>query len=242
MLFCDHKVNISSKFEILKLFNNDREKTKLFGLLALGLPYIWNANVSKLSRFFPHSVLSCIFIFAAQTSLKQTYNYFSHYLEFHFLYFTPVSQCSCSFIVSDLCIITSKIRFDLVCLWTSLRRWMDLSHKKLKKNKKNKWKPSSEKEGREENKRTGSLWYSLWISLCWLHCKVPEFREEIREVFIFHRNRKFTAQQRGLDFALVQARHSSKFISYLTTKALSVTYFFEWPGLGKKGQQWESEN
>lgn len=111
--------------------------------------------------FLPHSVLSCIFIFAAQTSLKQTCNCFSHYLKFHFLYFTPVSQCSCSFIVSDLCIITSKIRFDLVCLWTSLRRWMDLSHKKLKQQ--NKWKPSSEKEGREENKRTGSLWYSLFV-------------------------------------------------------------------------------
>lgn len=36
---------------------------------------------------------------------------------------------------------------------------------------------------------------------------------------------RFTAQQRGLDFALVQARHSSKVISYFATKAISTSFF-----------------
>lgn len=85
---------------------------------------------------------------------------------------------------------------------------------------------------RKNENRTESLWYSLWISLHWLHCKVPEIREEIREVFSFERNRMFTAQQRGLDFALVQARHSSKVISYFATKALSTSLF--WPSLEKQ--------
>lgn len=91
---------------------------------------------------------------------------------------------------------------------------------------------------REKRNRAGSLWYSLWISLRWLHCKVPESREETQsaEVFIyfFHRNIKFTAQQRGLDFALVQARHSSKVISYFATKALSTSLFSKRPGLEKQ--------
>lgn len=55
-------------------------------------------------------------------------------------------------------------------------------------------------------------------------------------VFVFHRNRKFTAQQRGLDFALVQARHSSKVISYFATKALSTSLFLDWPGLEKQSR------
>lgn len=53
------------------------------------------------------------------------------------------------------------------------------------------------------------------------------------EVFIFHRNIKFTAQQRGLDFALVQARHSSKVITYFATKALSTSLFSKRPSLEK---------
>lgn len=85
---------------------------------------------------------------------------------------------------------------------------------------------------RKNENRTESLWYSLWISSRWLHCKVPEIREEIREVFSFERNRMFTAQQRGLDFALVQARHSPKVISYFATKALSTSLF--WPSLEKQ--------
>lgn len=38
-------------------------------------------------------------------------------------------------------------------------------------------------------------------------------------------------KQRGLDFALVQARHSSKVISYFATKALSTSLFLGKPGL-----------
>lgn len=93
-----------------------------------------------------------------------------------------------------------------------------------------------EKQGdntkRKVSNRTRSLWYSLWAPLLWLHCK--ETKEQTQalepsggggsaEVFLFHRNTKFTAQQRGLDFALVQARHSSKVISYFATKATSAT-------------------
>lgn len=50
------------------------------------------------------------------------------------------------------------------------------------------------------------------------------------EVLINHRNRKFIAQQRGLDFALVQARHSS----YFATKALSKSLFAKPPALEKQ--------
>lgn len=89
---------------------------------------------------------------------------------------------------------------------------------------------------RERSNRTGTLWYSLWVPLRWLHCKEPERKlgrssqaaataaaaaAAALRYFFFHRNRKFTAQQRGLDFALVQARHSSKVISYFATKASS---------------------
>lgn len=48
------------------------------------------------------------------------------------------------------------------------------------------------------------------------------------------RNIKFTAQQGGLDFALVQARHSSKVISYFATKALSTSLLPKRPALEKQ--------
>lgn len=145
---------------------------------------------------------------------------------------------SCNVIISDLCTYRRIITFDLVS---------PLNERVKKKcgNPAQKERERRRESNREESDITGSLWYLLWISLRWLHCQTPESSEETQalepssggggaEVFIFHRNSKIITQQRGLDFALVQARHSSKVISYFATKALSKSLFSRWPGLEKQ--------
>lgn len=69
---------------------------------------------------------------------------------------------------------------------------------------------------------------------------IAKYQRRNSEVFLFHRIIKFTAQPRGLDFALVQARHSSKVITYFATKALS-TYLFFWRILVWKSKAQQQE-
>lgn len=106
-----------------------------------------------------------------------------------------------------------------------------------------------EKEKREDRSRTEQEAFGINSGFLCVDCiaKLQRAERKLRRMsrpttavalryFLFHRNRKFTAQQRGLDFALVQARHSSKVISYFATKALSTSVFLKRPGLEKQSR------
>lgn len=107
-----------------------------------------------------------------------------------------------------------------------------------------------EKEKGEERSRTEQEAFGINSGCLCVDCiaKLQRAERKLRRLsrattaaaalryFLFHRNRKFTAQQRGLDFALVQARHSSKVISYFATKALSTSVFLKQPGLEKQSR------
>lgn len=83
--------------------------------------------------------------------------------------------------------------------------------------------PAQKKREKEkEKRRTEQEAFGIHSGFLCVDC-IAKFQRAERKLralryLFFHRNIKFTAQQRGLDFALVQARHSSKVISYFATK------------------------
>lgn len=175
-------------------------------------------------------------------------------------FFNQVSVCldftlDPSLLTYQACLQKKLDLTQFILLWTEMRGWSALGRVENQTDcgtaaqRKGRKKERVMKENEDPN-RMGSLWYSLWPSSRWLHCKAPERQRGncvwagwaagtaasggAAEVFIFHRNRRFIAQQRGLDFVLVQARHSSRVISNFATKALSMSLFLEQPVLEKQ--------
>ncbi len=218
----------------MKQFNSDGERTTIFCFCACSVN-LQEAKEFKISHFELFHVL----ISTAQTSLKQTYDYLqmiSNWIS-GILYFS---------------VHVAALSSSQFLLWIAEGRWLALCHRELKNQtfpvetqlrKKERKKKERKKEG-VESSRSGSLWYSLWIACVdciALNASTRDQRGNLgTELFIFQRNRKVSAQQRGLDFALVQARHSSKVISYFATKALSTSLF--WSSLVRKSKVWQQES
>ena len=135
---------------------------------------------------------------------------------------------------SQICVYLNSGR---ILLWTALRRWLNLG-RRAEKPQPFLWKLSSEwRERRRVKQNREPLVYTLdFFALIALQstrdqrgnsgARAERRRRRRWGILFFTGIESLQHKQRGLDFALVQARHSSKVISYFATKALSTSLFF----------------